>query len=391
MPEIAAGAPQRDTAPDLRPARPDDLEALVALENRLFSTDRISRRNFRQFLKSPTAVVIVTGTAGALAGYALVLFRARTALARLYSIAVAPEFQGMGLGLALLKAAEQAAYDHDRLFLRLEVREDNAAARRIYDRAGYKRIGRIENYYEDGEAALRMEKRLHGGHPVTGAVPFFPQTTDFTCGPACLRMALGAFGRNEADDELSELRLWREATTIYLASGLGGCEPFGLAVAARRRGLGVEIRVSHDDFFFLASVRDEEKRRVMRLVQEDFRKEAEAIGIPVAYEPLSGRELGERARTGTLSIVLISGYGMYRKKEPHWILVHGADERHVIVHDPWLEPEVATGTKPVKPDAISESATDAAHLPIPFDAFERMARWGTQGVRAQILISKDPD
>ncbi len=392
-PPIASnGGPGQTETPLLRLAVMEDLDSLAALETRLFATDRISRRNFRHFLKSPTAVLIVADQGGQLVGYALVLFRAGTGLARLYSLAVAPQAQGHGLGGLLLEAAERAAYDQDRLFLRLEVREDNPAARRIYDRAGYKRIARIPEYYEDGEAALRLEKRLHGGHPVQTSVPFFPQTTEFTCGPACLRMALAAFSRLEALDGRSELRLWREATTIYLASGLGGCEPYGLAIAARKRGLGVEIRVSHDDLFFLASVRDEDKRDVMRVVQEDFRAEAESMAIPVIHQPLSARELGEMAKRGTLSIVLISGYSMYRKKEPHWVLVHGADDRHVIVHDPWIEPEVASGrSSGADPDAIAESATDTAHLPIPFDAFERMARWGTSAVKAQILLSKDPD
>lgn len=385
------GTGQTETL-SLRLAAMEDLDSLTALEARLFATDRISRRNFRHFLKRPTAVLIVADRNGELVGYALVLFRAGTALARLYSLAVAPQAQGHGLGGLLLEAAERAAYDHDRLFLRLEVREDNAPARRIYERANYKRIGRIADYYEDGEAALRLEKRLHGGHPVQTAVPFFPQTTEFTCGPACLRMAFGAFGRPEAQEARSELRLWREATTIYLASGLGGCEPYGLAIAARKRGLKVEIRVNHDDFFFLTSVRDEDKRDVMRVVQEDFRAEAARMAIPVIHQPLSARELGKLARSDTLSIVLISGYSMYRKKEPHWVLVHGADDRHVIVHDPWIEPEVASGrSSGADPDAIPESATDAAHLPIPFEAFERMARWGTGAIKAQILLSKDPD
>jgi hypothetical protein len=33
-----------------------------------------------------------------------------------------------------------------------------------------------------------------------------------------------------------ELRLWREATTIFMTSGHGGCGPYGLALSAYRRG-----------------------------------------------------------------------------------------------------------------------------------------------------------
>ena len=86
--------------------------------------------------------------------------------------------------------------------------------------------------------------------------------------------------------------------------------------------------------------------------------------------------LAEAVRDGALAIVLISGYRMFGQKVPHWVLVHDADERHLIIHDPWLEHE------------RHESPADAASLPIPFAEFDRMARWGRSGVRAQILIRK---
>ncbi|TIV89770.1 MAG: GNAT family N-acetyltransferase, partial [Mesorhizobium sp.] len=71
-------------------------------------------------------------------------------VARLYSIAVGPFFGNLGIGRQLLAAAEEAAYEHDRMMLRLEVREDNQRAISIYEQAGYRRIGREPDYYEDG-------------------------------------------------------------------------------------------------------------------------------------------------------------------------------------------------------------------------------------------------
>ena len=67
-----------------------DLDALVALEQAVFTTDILSRRSFRHFLASPHASLIVAEESGKLAGYALVLYPPRSKLARLYSIAVAP-------------------------------------------------------------------------------------------------------------------------------------------------------------------------------------------------------------------------------------------------------------------------------------------------------------
>jgi ribosomal protein S18 acetylase RimI-like enzyme len=146
--------------PPIRPARASDLDDLVDLELRAFSTDRVSRRSFRRFLASPRASLTAAGRPGQFLGYALVLFRPPSPLARLYSIAVAPEAAGRGIGKALLWAAEAAARARGCSALRLEVAERNRKALRLYKAAGYCRFGRREDYYEDGTAALRLEKHL---------------------------------------------------------------------------------------------------------------------------------------------------------------------------------------------------------------------------------------
>jgi ribosomal-protein-alanine N-acetyltransferase len=40
------------------------------------------------------------------------------------------------------------------------VRATNSSAQRLYESAGYRVIARLESYYPDGDAALRMEKTL---------------------------------------------------------------------------------------------------------------------------------------------------------------------------------------------------------------------------------------
>jgi len=143
---------------EIRPAGAEDVDALVEIEAASFETDRISRRSFRRFLTSPRATCLVAVSGGEVRGYALVLHRAGTTLARLYSIAVgAPR---RGLGRTLLEAAEAAARRHGCLYLRLEVREDNPAAIAVYHSAGYRRFGEYPDYYGDHAAALRFEKRL---------------------------------------------------------------------------------------------------------------------------------------------------------------------------------------------------------------------------------------
>jgi [ribosomal protein S18]-alanine N-acetyltransferase len=139
-----------------------DLDALVALENAVFTTDILSRRSFRYYLTASKGSLIVAEDSGKLAGYALVLYPPRSKLSRLYSIAVAPHIGSRGIGPLLLAAAEAAAAHRRRRAMRLEVHEHNTRAIGRYEKSGYRLIGRHRAYYDDGGDALRFEKPLEG-------------------------------------------------------------------------------------------------------------------------------------------------------------------------------------------------------------------------------------
>ena len=144
----------------IRPASLDDLDALDSLEKKVFSSDRLSRRSLRDYIKSEKVRLLVLETSAGLAGYALVAFRKGSDLARLYSIAVDPALRRKGMGQSLLDACEKAARERSCRGLRLEVHIDNTAAIDLYERNGYRRFAKLEDYYEDGAAALRFEKSL---------------------------------------------------------------------------------------------------------------------------------------------------------------------------------------------------------------------------------------
>jgi ribosomal protein S18 acetylase RimI-like enzyme len=372
-----AFAHRKDDAVRVRSTGAADLDALVALEDQAFLTDRISRRGFGRFLTSPSSVLLAAECDGQLAGYALLLLRAGSAVARLYSIGVAPRFAGRRIGTALLAAAESAAIERDCTRLRLEVHEENAAALAFYRKSGYHEFGRHPDYYEDGGTALRFEKRLVPRlRGLDRAPPYFHQTTEFTCGPACVMMALAWADPSLRPTPALEFRLWREATTIFMSSSVGGCDPYGVAVTLRRHGLEPEIHVSRPGPYFLDGVRSPDRRRVMRLAQDDFRQEAEAVGIPIHLARLSESGLMEALDSDAVAIVLVSGYRMLRRNVPHWVFAFGREGRHVLVHDP-----------AARRDEHGEVPA-AETYPVPSSEFERMSRVGKDNLRAAILIRK---
>jgi ribosomal protein S18 acetylase RimI-like enzyme len=160
-----SGAHPRPSSVILRPGRPCDVAALVALEQAVFTTDILSRRSFRHFLAAPQASLIVAQEGAVLAGYVLVLYPPRSRLARLYSIAVAPHNGKRGVGPLLLAAAEAAARRRRRRAIRLEVHEHNTRAIARYEKSGYRLFGRHRDYYDDHGDALRFEKLLRPEPP----------------------------------------------------------------------------------------------------------------------------------------------------------------------------------------------------------------------------------
>lgn len=362
----------------IRPATLHDVKALVDIENKCFETDRLSRRNFRYIITEGNAETIVFEKDERVCGYSMVLFNSGTSLARLYSIAVDPGFQGHGIGAKLLKASEDVALENDCITMRLEIRKDNPTAQKLYINAGYKEFGVYMDYYDDHMDALRYEKRLGPQSKPAGLkVPYYPQTLEFTCGPSALLMAMRTLDSKVQFNRKNELRLWRESTTIFMTAGHGGCDPYGMALAAQRRGFDIDLFVNEKGPLFIDSVRSPEKKEVMRIVQEDFvdqiKKKPE---IKLQYRSISVEKLQDYFEQGGIPIVLISSYRIYHEKFPHWVVVTGFDDRFIYVHDPYVD------------DENDKVPMDCINMPILQKDFARMARYGKAGLKAVLILKK---
>ena len=367
------------TSWNLRSARPADINALVALEEACFDMDRLSKRQFKWMIEKANADLIVAEIGQQIMAYALILFHRGTSLARLYSIAISSEARGIGLSDALMEEVERVGQEHNCIYMRLEVHPKNLVAIKLYERHGYYRFGELVDYYEDHSDALRFEKRIHTlPENVPHDVPFYAQSMAFTCGPASLMMAMQAHqGKSQANDKSQrqlEVQLWREATTIYMTSGHGGCSPQGLALAAWNRGFGVELIVSHKTPLFLDGVRKADKKEVMQLVHDDFASEIAKTAIKVQYRGLDIKTLLKCIEAGGIPLILISSYRFNSSKAPHWVVLAAADSHFIYLHDPDVDTEE------------HRTAADNMFIPVDYAQFERMTHFGQARSQAAVIV-----
>jgi len=77
-------------------------------------------------------------------------------------VATLPPFRRSGLARRLMGLAEDHAAEMGGESLTLEVRQSNSEAIALYEALDYERVGIRTTYYQDGEDAVVMSKRLSG-------------------------------------------------------------------------------------------------------------------------------------------------------------------------------------------------------------------------------------
>ncbi len=143
----------------IRRATLEDIPAIAALEDRCFSTDVLAASDLRRLLRRGHGMFVDVHR-GLLRGYALVIFRARTGIGRIYTFAVDPAARGHGIGRRLLMAMERETRRRGRDRISVEANPKNRAARRTYEGRGFTVCGFLPRFYEDGSDALKLIKDL---------------------------------------------------------------------------------------------------------------------------------------------------------------------------------------------------------------------------------------
>ncbi|MBQ0724828.1 MAG: GNAT family N-acetyltransferase [Cycloclasticus sp.] len=140
----------------LTPAEFQDIDSLVALEKKVFieADGLLSKRAFRYHLGSKNILLVArqSNPTNPVIGY--LLFFVRTKSARLYSLAVHPDFQRHGVARSLYAQALKILNNKGIYKLSLELRPSNTTALKLYQSLGFEQKTIRPHYYSDGESAL---------------------------------------------------------------------------------------------------------------------------------------------------------------------------------------------------------------------------------------------
>jgi len=140
------------------PLREELLECTLEIE-RECSAVPWSYDSFLFTLHSPVSYCAAATADGVLAGYGTMSCLYEDA--EILNLAVTPELRRMGIAFNLMKNLITEAKNRGAETVRLEVRQSNAAARALYEKAGFEYCGKRTGYYiKPREDALLMKLEL---------------------------------------------------------------------------------------------------------------------------------------------------------------------------------------------------------------------------------------
>jgi [ribosomal protein S18]-alanine N-acetyltransferase len=141
----------------IRSAALNDVPAILALERHAPTAAHWTREQYNRLLSS--GVVLVAEEAGQLCGF--VCAQAVASEWEIENVVVAAAFLRRGVADALMRTLIQRAKNALASALLLEVRESNLPARGLYEKHGFREVGRRPTYYNNpAENAILYTLRL---------------------------------------------------------------------------------------------------------------------------------------------------------------------------------------------------------------------------------------
>lgn len=169
-------------------------------------------------------------------------------------------------------------------------------------------------------------------------VPYYAQTSEFTCGPACVLMVMKHFDPKLELNPHLEFEIWRQCNMI----GIRGADPYGLAVPLIDVGLDVQLITQRrrviDEQPWRNRLRRHYSRQEIELsfygMRENQRR-AIARNLPVQLKRPVVADIVRGVREKRIPIALVHMGVVHHLNIPHWVVVSDATEEKVVFNDPY--------------------------------------------------------
>ncbi len=137
------------------------LDKLYQIEKQCFKQEAFSKQQISYLLSDYNAISFAAYVDGELVGFVIgrIDVEENPPAGHILTIDVAPQYRRRGIAKKLLREVEETAKQHGAKECRLEVREDNFAALSLYQKLGYEKIAKLENYYTTAHG-LYLKKPL---------------------------------------------------------------------------------------------------------------------------------------------------------------------------------------------------------------------------------------
>ena len=125
------------------------LDTLYKIEKQCFKKEAFSKQQISYLLTDYNSISFAAYVNGELAGFIIsrIDIERSQSTGHILTIEVIPQHRRKGIAQKLLCEVENTVKQKGAKECRLEVREDNTAALNLYQKLGYKKIAKLDNYY----------------------------------------------------------------------------------------------------------------------------------------------------------------------------------------------------------------------------------------------------
>ena len=124
------------------------LDTLYKIEEQCFNEEAFTKRQIAYLLTDYNTIALIAKIQTDIAGFIIAQVETdNTEYGHIITLNVALNYRHKGIATKLLQEIENLLKDRGIIECRLEVREDNNIAVKLYHKLGYQTIGKLERYY----------------------------------------------------------------------------------------------------------------------------------------------------------------------------------------------------------------------------------------------------